>query len=134
MKQIFINLPVKNLEKSMDLYSQLGFEVEPLFTFEDQKCLTWDKNIFIMLQEKKSENAVQKDVKLNQNKPTFTLPVESLESVHLIVENGLRAGCTETHPMIDEGFMQIRTIKDFDNHVWGIIFLDIDKFKEMKEK
>lgn len=41
MKQIFINLPVKNVEASVNFYTQLGFTVDPLFTFDDQKCMVW---------------------------------------------------------------------------------------------
>ncbi|MGL5946106.1 MAG: VOC family protein, partial [Sediminibacterium sp.] len=41
MKQIFINLPVKDIEASMHFYTRLGFEVNPLFTFENQKCMAW---------------------------------------------------------------------------------------------
>jgi predicted lactoylglutathione lyase len=50
MKQIFINLPVKNLEASMNFYEQLGFTVNPLFTFDDQKCMVWSNQIYVMLQ------------------------------------------------------------------------------------
>jgi predicted lactoylglutathione lyase len=50
MKQIFINLPVKNLEASMNFYEQLGFTVNPLFTFDDQKCMVWSNQIYVMFQ------------------------------------------------------------------------------------
>jgi hypothetical protein len=39
MKQIFINLPVKNVEASMGFYTQLRFTINPLFTFDNQKCM-----------------------------------------------------------------------------------------------
>jgi len=50
MKQIFINLPVKDVEASMCFYAQLGFTVNPLFTFDDQKCMAWSDQIYLMLQ------------------------------------------------------------------------------------
>jgi uncharacterized protein len=50
MRQIFINLPVKNLEASMSFYTQLGFTVNPLFTFDDQICMVWSDQIYVMLQ------------------------------------------------------------------------------------
>jgi predicted lactoylglutathione lyase len=65
---------------------------------------------------------------------TFTLPVESLDKVNEIIENGLKAGGTESTPMLDEGFMQVRNIEDLDGHNWGIIYLDITKFKLMTGK
>ncbi len=50
MKQIFINLPVKDIEKSMNLYQKLGFIMKPLFTDDNQKCMVWSDQIYIMLQ------------------------------------------------------------------------------------
>ena len=137
MKQIFINLPVKDVEASMDFYRQLGFTVNPLFTFDDQKCMVWSDQIYLMLQTYKMFKSGNKkdlpDAKKNAL-ATFTLPVENLDKVNEIIENGLMAGGTESTPMLDEGFMQIRNIEDLDGHNWGIINLDIDKFKQMTGK
>lgn len=136
MKQIFINLPVSNLEKSKEFYTQLGFESYPLFTFEDQKCMAWGEQILIMLHSKEffdTKNNLKIDIK-KQLIPSFTLPVESLEKMNEIIKNGLKAGGFEPNPMIDEGFMQIRTIEDLDGYSWSIICLDINKFKKLKKK
>lgn len=48
-KQIFINLTVENLEKSVFFYKEIGFSVFPLFTFDDQKCMAWGNEILVML-------------------------------------------------------------------------------------
>jgi hypothetical protein len=137
MKQLFINLPVKNVEASMHFYQQLGFTVNPLFTFDNQKCMVWSHQIIVMLQTYEMFNARIKknipDPKLNAI-ATFTLPVESLERVNEMVENGLIAGGTETLPMLNEGFMQVRNIEDLDGHNWDIMCLDVDKFKEITGK
>lgn len=134
MKQIFINLPVKDVEASMFFYTQLGFKVNPLFSFDDQKCMVWSDQIYVMLQTYEMFNSGNSkqlpDIKQNTT-ATFTLPVESLVKVNEIVENGLKAGGIEPTLMIDEGFMQVRNIEDLDGHIWGIIYLDIDQFKEM---
>jgi predicted lactoylglutathione lyase len=49
MKQIFINLPVEDLEKSMSFYTQLGFSNKPLFSDDQQKCMVWCEQIYVML-------------------------------------------------------------------------------------
>ena len=122
MRQIFINLPVKNVEASMDFYTQLGFTVNPLFTFDDQKCMVWSEQIYVMLQTLEMFKSGNKknlvDPKRNTI-ATFTLPVESLDKLNEIVEKGLKAGGTESTPTIDEGFMQVRNIEDF----WTLINL-----------
>lgn len=137
MKQIFINLPVKDAEASMAFYEQLGFTVNPLFTFDDQKCMVWGEKIFVMLQTEGMFKSGQKkhlpDTKTNAT-ASFTLPVESLDRVNEIIEMGIKAGGKESAPMIDEGFMQVRTIEDLDGHTWGIVYLDIEKFKQMTGK
>jgi uncharacterized protein len=136
MKQIFINLPVENLEKSMNFYNQLGFSNYALFTGNNQKCVVWSEHIFVMLQSKEFFSAGNKkpitDTK-NNIATSFTLPVESLHRVNEIIESGLKAGGTTPMAMLDEGFMQVRSIEDLDGHVWNIIYLDIDTFKELKE-
>lgn len=137
MKQIFINLPVKDVSASMNFYSQLGFAVNPLFTFDNQKCMTWGDQIYLMLQTYEMFKSGNKkdlpDAKKNAI-ATFTLPVESLAKVNEMIEKGIKAGGTESTPMIDEGFMQVRNIEDLDGYNWGIIYLDIDKFKQMTKK
>jgi uncharacterized protein len=137
MRQIFINLPVKDVEASMNFYTQLGFTVNPLFTFDDQKCMVWSDQIYVMLQTLEMFKSGNKkniaDPKENTT-ATFTLPVESLDRLNEIIKNGLKAGGTEPTQTIDEGFMQVRNIEDLDGHNWGVIFLDIDKFKNMRGK
>ena len=137
MKQIFINLPVKDVEASMNFYIALGFTVNPLFTFDDQKCMVWTDQIYVMLQKlemsKIKDNKNIADPKKNRI-ATFTLPVESLDKVNEIMERGLKAGGEEPTELIDEGFMKVRNIQDLDGHNWAIIFLEIDKFKKMTGK
>jgi len=48
-KQIFINLAVKDLQKSMDFYTTLGFTNNSQFSDEAGKCMVWSDNIFVML-------------------------------------------------------------------------------------
>ena len=137
MKQIFINLPVKDVEASQNFYMELGFIVNPLFTFDDQKCMVWSDQIYIMLQSYdmfKSGNKKNLPDPATNTIATFTLPVENIQKLNEIIENGLKAGGKETTPLIDEGFMVIRNIEDLDGHNWGIICLDIDKFKELRGK
>lgn len=137
MKQIFINLPVKDVQVSMHFYARLGFTENPLFSFENQKCMIWSDQVFLMLQTQEMFRSGNKknlpDTRENAI-ATFTLPVESPEKVNEIIQHGLQAGGSETTPMIDEGFMQVRNIEDPDGHNWGIIYLDIDKFKQMTGK
>lgn len=134
-KHIFINLPVSDIERSKYFYTRLGFTNYPLFTGVNQTCMAWSDDILVMLQTKKFFNLGNRKTigeTKNQLSATFTLPVESLEKVNEIIEKGLLAGGIEPIAMIDEGFMQIRTLEDLDGHIWSIVHLDTDKFKHQK--
>lgn len=130
-KQIFINLAVKDVQKSMDFYKALGFENNPQFSDESGKCMVWSENIFVMiLSHEKFSNFTSKpiaDTKTNVA-ALFSLSVDSADEVHSIMEKGLVAGGIEPNEMRDYGFMQQRTIEDFDGHTWEVFYMDITKF------
>lgn len=135
MKQLFINIPVTDIEKSMQFYIALGFTIDPLFTDENQKCLVWTDSIYVMLQSRQFSNSYlekqQMDIR-NYQVPSFTLPVESLEMVNEMMENGIKAGGIEPVSALKEDFMFLRSIEDPDGYTWGIMYLDVDKFKLVK--
>lgn len=136
MKQIFINLPVVDLEKSKEFYAHLGFTNYPIFTAKNQVCMMWSETILVMLQSKAFFNLGNKKQLADVSKSisaTFTLPVESITRMNEIVDTALNYGSREILPLIDEGFMQVRTIEDLDGHIWAFIYLDMDKFKEIKQ-
>lgn len=133
MKQIFINLPVENIEKSSIFFTNIGFKIYPLFTFDDQKCLAWGEHILLMLHSKEFKSSENKKTLINKREyliPTYTLPVENLEKLNQIVENCFNEIGIEPTSIRDEGFMQIRTFEDFDGYIWDLIYLD--EFKKLK--
>ncbi len=130
-KQIFINLAVKDLQKSMDFYTALGFTNNPQFSDDSGKCMVWSDSIFVMIlnHEKFASFATKPiaDTKLNVA-GLFSLSVDSVDEMNRIVTSGLQAGGIEPSEMKDYGFMQQRTIEDFDGHTWEIFFMDLSKF------
>ena len=47
--QIFINLPVKDLNKTIEFFKKLGFKFNPQFTDENATCMIVYENIYVML-------------------------------------------------------------------------------------
>lgn len=130
MKQVFINLAVKDVQRSMDFYTKLGFSNNPQFSDDQGKCMVWSDTIFLMiLSYDKFMSFTKKPIADTKGAIAglFALSVESMDSVNEVVENGLKAGGTEPVPMVDYGFMQQRVIEDFDGHTWEIFFMDITK-------
>lgn len=131
MKQVFINLAVKDIEKSMNFYTQLGFTNNPQFSDDTAKCMVWSENIFVMIMthEKFKTFATKPlaDTKLNLA-GLFSLSMDSVDEVNNLVTNGLKAGGIEPNELRDYGFMQQRTIEDLDGHTWEVFFMDMTKF------
>lgn len=115
----------------MDFYTALGFSNNPQFSDDTGKCMVWSENIFVMI-------LTHEKFKLFSSKPIadtksniaglFSLSVDSLNDVNTVMTNGLNAGGTEPSGMKDYGFMQQRTIEDFDGHSWEIFYMDMAKF------
>jgi len=129
--QVFINLAVKDVDKSMDFYTQPGFTNNPQFSDESGKCMVWSDHISVMLlSPEKFKSFARKplaDTKSNIA-GLFSLTVENLDKVNEIVGNGLAAGGSEPVPFEDPGFMQKRNIEDFDEHTWAFFCMDMSKF------
>jgi uncharacterized protein len=131
MKQVFINLAVKDLAKSMNFYTQLGFANNPQFSDDTAKCMVWSETIFVMIMtHEKFKSFTTKPIADTKSKLAglFSLSVESLDEVNRIVNSGLAAGGVEPNEIRDYGFMQQRTIEDFDGHTWEVFFMDMSKF------
>jgi hypothetical protein len=132
-KQIFINLAVKDLQKSVDFYTALGFTINPQFSDNTGKCMVWSENIFVMIltHEKFASFATKPLADTKSNLAgLFSLSLDSIDEVNNIMTKGLNAGGTEPNEMRDYGFMQQRTIEDFDGHTWEIFFMDMAKFPQ----
>lgn len=132
-KQIFLNLVVKDLQKSMAFYTALGFTNNPQFSDETAKCMVWSDSIFVMIITHEKFNVfATKPIADTKNylAGLFSLSMGSINEVNNTIENGLKAGGIEPAPMRDYGFMQQRTIEDFDGHTWEIFYMDITKFPQ----
>lgn len=130
-KQIFINLAVSDIERSMGLYTALGFVNNPQFSDDTAKCMVWDESIYVMLlSHDKFKSFTQKplaDTKTNIA-ALYSLSLQSTDEMNAMMEQGLAAGGTEPHELRDMGFMQQRSIEDFDGHTWELFYMDISKF------
>jgi uncharacterized protein len=129
-KQIFINLAVADLQRSMEFYTALGFNNNPQFSDDTAKCMVWSDNILVMIMTHEKFNTFATkpiaDTKTHLA-GLFSLSMESVEAVNKTVDAGLAVGGIEPNEMRDYGFMQQRTIEDFDGHTWEIFYMDISK-------
>ena len=131
MKQIFINLAVTDVSKSMEFYAALGFTNNPQFSDHTGKCMVWEENIFLMiLSHEKFASFATKPIADTKNTLAglFSLSMNNLDEVNAFMNKGLKAGGVEPSEMKDYGFMQQRTLEDFDGHTWEVFYMDMSKF------
>lgn len=130
-KKIFINLPVKDLQKSMAFYSAMGFTNNPQFSDETAACMVWSEEIYVMLLTyPKFQSFTNKEI-TNTSKTISVIhsfSVESIDEVNSMIGKALNAGGKESNEAKDYGFMLQRSFEDIDGHNWEVFYMDMSKF------
>lgn len=125
--KIFVNLPVKNLEKSVAFFKTLGFKFNKQFTDETAASMIISDDIYAMLlTHAKFKSFTSKkiaDAKTTTEVLT-ALSVDSKAKVKKLVDKAVAAGGTEPRPAQDYGFMYLRAFDDLDGHTWEIFWMD----------
>jgi len=125
--KIFVNLPVKNLKKSIEFFTQLGYSFNPRFTDETATCMIVSNDIFVMLlTEEKFKTFTPKTV-CDATKSTevlVCLSCESRKEVDEKVRKAVFAGGTTYHEPQDHGFMYGHGFQDLDGHIWELIYME----------
>jgi len=117
--KIFVNLPVKNLDKSIAFFKKLGYSFNPQFTDETATCMIISENIFAMLlTEKKFAEFTKKQIAdaKSSTEVLIALDAESREKVDEIVRKAKEAGATIYAEPQDHGWMYGHSFADLDGH------------------
>lgn len=125
--QIFVNLPVKDLNRSVEFFTQLGFTFNPQFTDENATCMIVGENIFVMLLVEKFFQTFTEKAIANATQTTETIvaiAVESREKADEIADKALAAGGTFSNDPQDHGWMYQRSFQDVDGHLWEVFYAD----------
>lgn len=125
--KIYINLPVKDLKRSMDFFSKLGYTYNLQFTDENAACMVISEEISVMLLVKDFfRNFIKKEIAdtTKTAEAILSLTMESRADVDKMLEKALAAGATETLTM-DEGWMYQHGFADLDGHLWEIGYMDM---------
>lgn len=127
VKQIFVNLPVKDLGKTIQFFTKLGFTFNPKFTDENATCMIIGENMFAMLLVEKFFKTFTKKQVSDAKKSTevlLALSVESREEVDEMIQKAIEAGSKEHRDPQDHGWMYGRSLEDLDGHIWEIFYMD----------
>jgi uncharacterized protein len=125
--KIFVNLPVKDLERSKRFFTALGYSFNPQFTDENAGCLVISEDIYAMLLvEPFFKGFTKKEItdSSKSNEVIIALTADSRDDVDRLVDKALAAGGSPSMDTMDQGFMYNRSFKDPDGHLWEVVWMD----------
>ena len=123
---IFINMPIANLKRSVDFFTELGFTFNPQFTSEDTTCMLVGPNIFAMLLERdRFTGFIDKPVAdSSSSEVILSLGCESPDEVRKLAEAAFALGARKVNEIDDKGFMISWGFEDLDGHLWDLFWMD----------
>ncbi|MET0595193.1 MAG: VOC family protein [Polyangiaceae bacterium] len=126
-RKLFVNLPVKDLKRSMEFFSKLGFEFNPQFTDSNAACMVISEEAFAMLLvEPYFKTFTKKEIANNarHTEAIFAISCSSRAEVDDIVKKAIASGGKHAMDPNDHGFMYGWSFYDLDDHHWEVIWMD----------
>lgn len=126
-RQIYVNLPIKNVEQTKAFFTALGFSFNPQFSNEQALCMVVEDNIYVMLlAESFFKTFINKEIS-DAKKSTEVLVCLSCNSraeVDELVAKAVKAGGTIPREPQDHGFMYGHAFEDLDGHIWELVYME----------
>lgn len=125
-KQIYVNLPIKDLKKSVDFFTKLGFTFNAEFTDDKATCMIVGENIYAMLLTEGFFKTFTSKALVDAKKSTEVInciALDSQEAVDGMVKAAVAAGGSAPSEVKDHGFMYQHGFEDIDGHIWELVYL-----------
>lgn len=133
-QKIFVNLPVKDLNRSIEFFTKLGYSFNPKFTDQNATCMIVSDEIYVMLlTEQFFKTFTNKEIS-DAKKSTevlISLTADNKEEVNEFMKKALDAGGKEPREPQDHGWMYGRSFEDLDGHIWEIFYMDESALENM---
>jgi uncharacterized protein len=127
-RKIFVNLPIKNMEKSQAFFKSLGFSFNPQFTNEQGACMvvSEDHNYVMLLVEPFFSTFIKKSIAdaRQTTEVLVCLSCDSKAEVDEMVKKAVAAGGKTPNAPQDHGFMYGHGFEDLDGHLWELVWMD----------
>lgn len=129
MSKLYINLPVTDLEKSVNFYKSLGFEQNMEFSNDQAAAMSYKNDFSVMLLSHEFFSGFLPAHKTisDSHKTTEVLNALELDSraaVDIFFNRAITAGAKATIDSYDHGFMYGRDFEDLDGHIWEVFWMD----------
>jgi len=126
-RKLFVNLSVRDLARSMDFFSKLGFTFNPQFTNETAASMVVSDEAYVMLlTESMFKTFTKRQIcdTSSHSEGLFALSCESRAEVDELVSKALAAGGKPALEPQDHGFMYGWSFYDLDGHHWEVFWMD----------
>jgi len=134
MSKLFVNLPVSDLQKSVEFFTQLGFTFDQRFTDERATCMIVGEDAyFMLLVQDFFKGFTKKDVTdaRSSTEAIFAIGAGSREAVDELADKALAAGAGPSNEPMEETGMYGRSFQDLDGHLWEVFYMDEAAMQEM---
>ncbi|MGE5518662.1 MAG: VOC family protein [Candidatus Dadabacteria bacterium] len=134
--KIFVNLPVKDLERSKEFFSKLGYAFNSQFTDEKAACMIISEDIYIMLLvEPFFKSFTNKEVadSAKSTEAIICLSADSRSQVDELVNRAISAGGNAPREKQDYGTMYGWGFEDIDGHLWEVMYMDPAAIKKQED-
>ena len=133
-RQIFVNLPVRDLAKAKAFYEAIGAVNNPQFSDDTAACMVLSDAIFVMLLTHAKWAGFTKKPIVDAHQASevmLCLSASDRQAVDTIVEAaGAHGGKADVNPRQDLGFMYGRSFEDVDGHIWENVFMDMSQMPQ----
>ena len=128
-RQIFVNLPVRDLSKSVAFFQALGFQFDPRFTSDQSACMViTEGSIYAMfLSHEYFQTFTSKHITdaTTSTEVLIALSCETRHEVDDLVAKAVAAGGAIARAVNDHGFMYDHAFTDLDGHTWELAYMDM---------
>ena len=125
--KIFVNLPVKGLNRSIEFFKKLGFTFNQQFTNESATCMIISEDIFVMLLvEPFFKTFTKKEIAdaTTTTESIICLSADSKDQVDDMIKKAIAGGATTPNEKQEQEFMYGHGFQDLDGHLWEIMWMD----------
>ena len=126
-RKLFVNIPVADLQRSIEFFEALGFTFNVQFTDATATCMLVGEDAYFMLLERDRFQGFSKRPLGDPHQETnamFAFSVNSREEVDAMVQKAITAGGSYATDTQDHGFMYGRSFYDLDGHHWEVFWMD----------
>jgi predicted lactoylglutathione lyase len=126
-RKLFVNIPVRDLQRSIEFFEALGFAFNQQFTDATATCMLVGEDAYFMLLTAEKFRDFSKRPVGDPQKETgalYAITASSRADVDAMVDKAIATGGSRAADPQDHGFMYVRSFYDLDGHHWEVLWMD----------